>query len=60
MDGNWNKWWVVPLYLLALPKILWNKLFPAPKAKNASRWDYSSMPVTPEEDEAWNELEKRQ
>lgn len=28
MDGNWNKWWVVPLFLLVLPKILWYKLFP--------------------------------
>lgn len=23
MDGNWNKWWVVLLFILMLPKIVW-------------------------------------
>lgn len=57
MDGK-SKLWALPLVLLALPRIIWGKLRPAPQAPNASRWD--ELPVTREEDEAWDEMEKRQ
>lgn len=57
MDGK-SKLWALPLVVLALPRIIWGKLRPAPQAPNASRWD--DLPVTREEDEAWSEMEKRQ
>lgn len=40
MDGKWDKWWVFPLYLLTLPKIVWHKLFApqkSPMAKHLER-----------------------
>lgn len=57
MDGK-SKLWALPLVLLALPRIIWGKVRPEPEAPNASRWD--ELPVTREEDEAWDEMEKRQ
>lgn len=57
MDGK-SKLWALPLVLLALPRIIWGKLRPTPQAPNASRWD--ELPVTREEGEAWDEMEKRQ
>lgn len=37
MDGKWNKWWVLPLYLLMLPRILWLKALP-PKPSPAAQY----------------------
>ncbi|MGB3290990.1 MAG: hypothetical protein WBA83_17085 [Burkholderiaceae bacterium] len=39
MDGNWNKWYVVPLYLATLPARLWRKLFPPAPSEMQRRLD---------------------
>ncbi len=57
MDGK-SKLWALPLVLLALPRIVLDKLRPRAEAPNVSRWD--ELPVTREEDEAWSEMEKSQ
>ncbi|MGB6103639.1 MAG: hypothetical protein WBF88_07295 [Pusillimonas sp.] len=70
MDGKWKWPPVLLLFVCALPKMLWLKLFPlkpSPVAKylkeqqaRAVRDRLDNLPVTAEEEEAWRELEKRQ
>lgn len=57
MDGKWGKWWVIPLFLLSLPGMLWQRIRRRSKAPSASRWD--DMPVTPEEEEEWQRMERK-
>jgi len=57
MDGK-SKLWALPLVLLALPRIVLDKLRTRSEAPNASRWD--DLPVTKQEDEALDEVERRQ
>lgn len=66
MDGNWNKWYLVPLYLLGmlilLPRLAWNKLKVIFRKRKAtpplSRCDDLSWTI--EEEEEWQRMEKRQ
>lgn len=46
MDGKWNKPLAVLLFLLMLPKIVWNKLFPPPKSPIQNHYD--NMPYVAE------------
>lgn len=58
MDGKKQWWWVLPLFILVLPKIIWSMLKPSPKPSVLSRWD--DTPTTAEEDEEAEWLLQRQ
>ena len=62
MGGKWNKWYMAPLYVIGiiinLPRMIWRKIFPPRMTPNAVRPD--DLPVTPEEDEARREMERKQ
>lgn len=64
MDGNWNKWYFVPMYLLGmlilLPRLAWNKLkgiFRKKPAAPLTRCD--DLPWTVEEEEEWQRMENK-
>ncbi|MGB6103544.1 MAG: hypothetical protein WBF88_06810 [Pusillimonas sp.] len=71
MDGKWKWPLVALLYLLTLPGMLWRKLFPpkpspmaeylqAQQKRALQERQWNGLPVTPEEEEAWRELEEKQ
>lgn len=71
MDGKWKWPIVLLLFVCALPKMLWLKLFPPQpspmaeylqqqqkRALEQRRWNDLTYP-TPEEEEAWQRMERR-